>query len=198
VCLLSTRNHGFAKFRIKNIRIDSATEFSSRAFNNYCMAQGIEVRHSVPYVHTQNDLTEPLINRINPIARPLLQGCNLPTSYWGHAIQHAVDLVQLRSTVYHTTFLLQLVCGDQPSISHMWKFVCAVYTPISTMLPLTCDLFTTRFADYIFNEDYFMALGRDNKFINDGREINWDDKSIISFDPCTKETEFQVQKIIQL
>jgi hypothetical protein len=30
------------------------------------------------------------------------------------------------------------------------------------------------------------------------QEINWDGKSIIFFDPRTKETELQVQKIIKL
>jgi hypothetical protein len=66
LCLLSTRNHTFAKFmaqvnrlkanypeyRIKGIRMDNAVEFSSRDFNNYCMAQGIEVQQSALYVHT--------------------------------------------------------------------------------------------------------------------------------------------------
>ena len=82
VCLLSTRNHAFAKLiaqiiklkasfpehRIQSIRMDNAAEFSSRAFNDYCMAQGIQVQHSVPYVHTQNGLVESLIKR---------------TPYWG-------------------------------------------------------------------------------------------------------------------
>jgi hypothetical protein len=212
VCLLSTRNPAFTKFmtqvirlktncleyRIKSIRMNNVAKFSSRAFNNYCMAQGIKVQHSVPYVNTKNGLAESLIKRINLIARPLLQGCNLPTSCWGHAILHATDLVQLRPTLYHTISPLQLVCGDQPSISHMRKFGCAVYTPISPpkrtsmgphrrlriyvgfqspsilkyLEPLTDDLFTIRFADYIFNEDHFLALGRDNKFINDGWEID--------------------------
>jgi transposase InsO family protein len=70
----------YSEYRIKNIRMDNATEFSSRAFNDYCMAQGIEVKHSVPYVHTQNSLAESLIKRMKLIARPLLQGCNLSTS----------------------------------------------------------------------------------------------------------------------
>jgi hypothetical protein len=105
VCLLSTYNHIFAKFmlqvirlkanyleyRIKSIRMDNAVEFSSRAFNNYCMAQGIEVHHSVSY--TQNGLVESLIKRIKLIARPLLQGYNLPTSCWCHAVLHTADLV---------------------------------------------------------------------------------------------------------
>ena len=55
VCLLTTRNHVFAKIitqviklkaqhlehQIKSIRMDNATEFSSHAFNDYCMALGI-------------------------------------------------------------------------------------------------------------------------------------------------------------
>jgi hypothetical protein len=133
VYLLSTRKHVFAKFmmqviqlkanypeyRIKNICMDNATEFSSRAFNDYCMAPGIEVQHYVPYVHTQNGLTESLIKRINLIARPLLQDCNLSTSCWGHAVLHAADLVQLCLIAYHTTSTLQLVRGDQSSTSHL-------------------------------------------------------------------------------
>jgi hypothetical protein len=200
VCLLSTRNHAFTKFMmqvirlkmnypeymIKSIHMDNAAEFSSRAFNDYCIAQEIEVEHSIPYVPTQNGLAEYLIKRIMLIARPLLQDCILPTSCWGHAFLHATDLVQLHPIVYYTTSILQLVRGDQPSISHLRKFGCVVYAPISPpkrtsmgphrrmgiyvgfqspsilkyLEPLMGDLFMTRFADYIFNEDYFLALGR--------------------------------------
>jgi protein tyrosine phosphatase len=109
VCLLSTRNHVFAKFmiqvirlkanyheyRLQSVRLDNAVEFSSRAFNDYCMAQGIEVQHSVSYVHTQNSLAKSLIKIIKLIARPLLHNCNLPITCWGHAVLHAVDLIQL-------------------------------------------------------------------------------------------------------
>jgi hypothetical protein len=145
VCLLTTPKHAFVKFmmqvirlkanypkyRIKSIHMDNVTEFSSRAFNDYCMTQRIEVQNYVPYVHTQNGLTESLIKRIKLIARPLLQGWNLPTSRWGHAVLHATNLVQLRPTAYHTASPLQLVHGDQPSISQLRKFRCVVYTPIS-------------------------------------------------------------------
>jgi transposase InsO family protein len=75
VSLLSTRNHAFAKIMahviklkaqypehpIQSIRMDNAAEFSSRAFNDYCMALGIQVTHSVPYVYTQNGLVESFI-----------------------------------------------------------------------------------------------------------------------------------------
>jgi transposase InsO family protein len=145
VCLLSTRNHAFARiiaqiiklrahhleYAIKTIRMDNATEFTSHAFNDYCMALGINVEHAVPYVHTQNGLAESLIKRTKLIGRPLLQNCNLPSSCWGHAVLHAADLIQIRPTTYNTVSLLQLVRGNQPSISHLRKFGCAIYVPIS-------------------------------------------------------------------
>jgi hypothetical protein len=66
VCLLSACNYAFTKFmtqvirlkanypeyRIKSICMDNVVEFSSQVFNDYCMAQGIEVQYSVPHVHT--------------------------------------------------------------------------------------------------------------------------------------------------
>jgi hypothetical protein len=60
------------------------------------------------------------------------------------------------------------------------------------------DLFTTCYADCIFNEDHFPVFG--GKFHNNSecQKINWDDKSIISSDPRTQETELQVEKIINL
>jgi hypothetical protein len=85
----------YPEYRLQSIRLDNAVEFSLRAFNNYCMAQGIKVQHLVPYVHTQNDLAESHIKRIKLIVRSLLHNCNLPITYWGHAILHVADLIQL-------------------------------------------------------------------------------------------------------
>ena len=60
----------FPDYRIKSIRMDNAGEFTSKKFNDYCMAMGIAVENSVPHVHTQNGLAEALIKRIKFIARP--------------------------------------------------------------------------------------------------------------------------------
>jgi hypothetical protein len=81
------------------------------------MAFGNQVQHSVAYVHTQNGLAESLIKRIKLIARPLLQNCNLSTSFWGHAVLHAADLIQLRPSAFHTASPLQLVRGNMPNTS---------------------------------------------------------------------------------
>jgi len=125
VCLLSTWNYAFAKLiaqiirlcasflenSIKSIRMDNVGEFTSKAFNDYYLAMGIDVQHSVPHVHTQNGLAESLIKRIKLIARPLLQDSKLPTSCWGHAVLHAAALIQYRPSAYHSTSPLELVRG---------------------------------------------------------------------------------------
>ena len=116
VCLLSSRNLAFVRllaqiiklraqfpdYPIKRIHLDNAGEYSSHAFDDYYMSIGITVEHPVAYVHTQNDLAELFIKRLQWIARPLLMRSKLPTSAWGYAILHAATLVRIRPTSYHT------------------------------------------------------------------------------------------------
>lgn len=78
VCLLSTHNMAFARllaqiiklkaqfpdYTIKTIRLDKDGEFTSQAFNDYCMSTGITIEHPVAHVHTQNGLAESLIKRL--------------------------------------------------------------------------------------------------------------------------------------
>ena len=145
VCLLSTRNVAFARllaqiirlraqfpdYPIKKIRLDNAGEFTSQAFDNYCMSIGIDVEYPVAHTHTQNGLAESFIKRLQMIARPLLMKTKLPISAWGHAILHAASLVRIRPTAYHKYSPLQLIFGHQPNIFHFRIFGCAVYVPIS-------------------------------------------------------------------
>jgi hypothetical protein len=82
VSFLLTENHAFVKMRaqliklkshnpkhwIQSTRMDNAVEFSSCAFNDFCMTLAIQVHHFVLYVHTQNGLAESLFKRIKLIA----------------------------------------------------------------------------------------------------------------------------------
>ena len=110
---------------------------------------------------------------------------NLPVAAWGHAILHAAALIHIRPTSYHKFSPLQLVFGQEPNISHLRIFGCAVYVPIAPpqrtkmgpqrrlgiyvgfespsiikyLEPQTGDIFTARFADCHFEEIVFPALG---------------------------------------
>ena len=93
---------------------------------------------------------------------------------------------------------LQLVRGKGLSISHLCIFGSAVYVPIpppqhTSMVPhkkleiyvgyetpsiikylepMTGDLHTARYVDYVFDEDHFPALGGD-RHPEECREIEW-------------------------
>ena len=60
---------------------------------------------------------------------------------------------------------------------------------LNTSNPLTGDQFMARYADCIFNEDHFPALGGDYKYHSECQEINWDAQVISSLDPRTQETD---------
>ena len=202
VCLLSTRNVTFARllaqiiklraqfpdYPIKGIRMDNASEFTSKIFDTYCASLGIEVEHPVAYVHTQNGLVESLIKHIQIIARTLLLRTNLNDTAWGHAVLHAVALIRLRPTASLLQSPLQMVLGYEPDISHLRTFGCAVQVPIAPpkrtkmgpqrrlgiyvgfnspsiirfLEPTTDYLFTARFADCHFNETMFPSIGTPN------------------------------------
>ena len=204
VCLLSTRNMAFPKFlaqiiklrahfpdyAIQRVRLDNAGEFTSQAFNDYCMSVGIVVEHPIAHVHTQNGLAKSLIKRLQLIARPLIMRTNLHVSTWGHAILHAASLIRIRPSSYHTYSPIQLAFGQEPNISHLRIFGCAVYVPIAPpqrtkmgpqrrlgiyvgyettsiiryLEPLTGDVFTARLADCQFDETNFPPLGGKRKF----------------------------------
>ena len=85
VCLLSTRNIVFARLLAQIIRLKAqfpdhpikticlnAGEFSSQTFFYYCMSIGIDVEYPIAHTHTQNELAESLIKRLQLIARLLL------------------------------------------------------------------------------------------------------------------------------
>jgi hypothetical protein len=204
------------------VRLDNAGEFTSQAFNDYCMSVGIVVEHSVAHVHTQNGLAESLIKRLQLIARPLIMRTKLPVSIWGHAILHAASLIRVRPSAYHTYTPLQLAFGQEPNVSHLRIFGCAVYVPIAPpqrtkmgpqrrlgiyvgyetssiiryLEPLTGDVFTARFADCHFDETLFPALGGEKKIQE--KDVSWCEPSLLYLDPRTKQCETEVQRIMHL
>ena len=121
----------FPDYPIKSIKLDDASEFTPRSFNDYCLVIGIDVEHPVAHTHTQNGLAESFIKRLKFIARPLILNSNLPFTIWGHTIMHAAALIQIHPSAYHLYSLLQLVRGHGPNISHLRVFGYAVHVPVA-------------------------------------------------------------------
>ena len=96
----------FPDYLIKSIKLDNVGEFTSKTFTDYCMSVKIDIEHPIAHTHTQNGLAEPLIKRLQLIAKPLLMKTKLPTSAWGHVIMH--DLVDLFTKALPTSTFRKL------------------------------------------------------------------------------------------
>ena len=226
VSLLSTKNLAFARllskiiafkaqypdYHIKNIRCDNAGEYKSQKFHEYCEASGIKLEYSVPYTPQQNGRAEAANKSILLIVRPLLLQCTLPLSCWGHAVLHAVDLLNMRPTGRREHSSIQLLTGITPTAKHLRIFGCAVYVPIpqpkrSKLGPQralgiyvgfdsksiiryldtkTGTLYKARFLDCIFDEGHFPTLGGENQ--NDHERQNDLKKFLLSDDAKTTST----------
>ncbi|GJR43791.1 disease resistance CC-NBS-LRR class family protein [Tanacetum coccineum] len=208
VSLLSTRSVAFAKFLaqiiklrahfpdyiVKRVRLDNAGEFTSQAFNDYCMSVGIVVEHPVAYVYTQNGLAESLIKRLQLIARQLIIRTKLPVSIWVHAILHAASLIHMRPIYVPIAPPQQTKMGPQRRLRIYVEYetICI----IRYLEPLTGDVFTTRFADCHFNEEIFPSLGEEKK--NHEKDVSWSKPSLLYLDSHTKQSETKVQKIMHM
>jgi hypothetical protein len=62
---------------------------------------------------------------------------------------------------------------------------------------MTVDLHTTRYADCVFDEDHFPALGGE-RHPEECWEIEWNATGMQSLDPRTSESELEVRRIIHL
>ncbi|XP_059654616.1 uncharacterized protein LOC132301375 [Cornus florida] len=208
----------FPDYPIKTIRLNNAAEFTSQAFDNYCMSVEINVEHPVAHTHTQNGMAESFIKRLQLIGRHLLMRTKLPVSAWGHAMLQAASLVRIRPTAYHKYSSLQLVFGQQPNISHIRVFGCAVYVLIAPpqctkmgpqrrlgiyvgfnspfiiryLEPLTSDVFKTRFADCHFDEAIFPPLGGEKE--QQQHDITWNALELSHFDLRTNQCEREHDK----
>jgi hypothetical protein len=91
---------------------------------------GQNIEHLIVHVHTQNDLAESLIKRLQLIAKPILIRTKLLVFAWGYVVLHAVTLIYIKPTTYHKFSSLQLVFGHKQNIPHLRIFGCAVYVPI--------------------------------------------------------------------
>lgn len=54
----------FSDHSIKMIYVDNTVEYTSQAFDTYCMLIDIIVKYLVTHVHTQNSLAESFIKRL--------------------------------------------------------------------------------------------------------------------------------------
>jgi len=79
-------------FKIKVIRTEGASEYSSRKFHRELKRSGIEWQVTVPYTSQENGVPENSNRVLVERANALIQHAGAPKSYWAEALQVTVYL----------------------------------------------------------------------------------------------------------
>jgi transposase InsO family protein len=72
--------------QIQKLRIDNGGEYVNNNFTSYCIAQGIQMKHIVPYTPQQNGVAERKNCTLKEMVNCMIQSKGLILKYWAEAI----------------------------------------------------------------------------------------------------------------
>uniref|UniRef100_A0A7S0U1Z1 Integrase catalytic domain-containing protein n=1 Tax=Hemiselmis andersenii TaxID=464988 RepID=A0A7S0U1Z1_HEMAN len=75
------------------LRTDKGREFESPAFQEQCSKLNVKHEFSNSYAQHQNGIAEAAVGKLTRYMRLHLVQSGLPYEFWGHAVMHAVDVV---------------------------------------------------------------------------------------------------------
>lgn len=76
--------------QIKILRTDGGGEYTSNAFDEFCVGQGIKHEITFPYTPQHNDVAERKNSTIMDMARSMVKVKGMPNSFWAEAVSCAV------------------------------------------------------------------------------------------------------------
>ena len=118
-------------YRVKSLRSDNGTEYSSQAFAEYCKIKGIKREYTIPYTPQQNGVAERANRTIMESVHSMLYHANLPLIFWAEAVSTAVYLKH-RSPTSHLKDINPYECWykEKPDVSNIKVFGCKSYVHI--------------------------------------------------------------------
>ncbi|KAG8499382.1 hypothetical protein CXB51_005988 [Gossypium anomalum] len=117
--------------KIKTIRSDNGTEYTSAQFQSLCKYAGIKHQLTNIYTPQQNGVSERKNRSLMDMARCLLFEKNLPKTMWAEAVNTAVYIqnrLPTKALAHKTPF--EAWFGFKPSLAHMKVFGCLCYSQV--------------------------------------------------------------------
>jgi len=115
------------------IRADAGSQFTSTAFADYCITQGINLVLDAPRKQYQNHLAKRTWQTVTSTACSLLVHARLPDTFWYHALTYSTyifNALPVRGLLDADTDVpstpQELFFGTKPRISHLRIFGCPV------------------------------------------------------------------------
>ncbi|KAG8493957.1 hypothetical protein CXB51_011293 [Gossypium anomalum] len=120
--------------KLKTLRSDNGTEYTSAMFQGFCDKVGIKHQLINIYTLQQNGVSKRKNRSLMDMAKCLLFERNLPKTLWAEAVNTAVYLqnrLPTKALVHKTPFKAWF--GFKPSIAHLRVFGCICYAHVPTV-----------------------------------------------------------------
>ena len=177
--------------RVKRLRSDNGTEFTSQEFKDLMVENKIRQEFSAPYSPHQNGTVERGWRTIFEMARCLLLEANLPKFLWTYA---AMTVVYIRNRCFNNRLNMtpyQALTGKKPDLSklHIFGNVCYAYVQDKKKLDATSkrgifvgyDKYSPAYFVY-FPVERSIRRVRCVKFLNYGVDTDVDNDTTILYD----------------
>ena len=82
-----------AGLKVKCLRSNNGGEYIDGGFSEYCAAQGIRMKKTIPRIPQQNGVVECMNRTLNKRARNMRLHAGLPKTFWADAISTAAYLI---------------------------------------------------------------------------------------------------------
>ena len=114
--------------KLKVLRTDNGSEYTSAEFQSYCSAHGILHQSSCPHTPEQNGVSERKHGHVVETGLALLYQSHLPLNFWSYAFTAATFLInRLPSSVLGFQSPWEKVFSKAPSVHVLKSFGCACY-----------------------------------------------------------------------
>jgi transposase InsO family protein len=114
--------------KLKVLRTDNGSEFTSVEFGEHCAGQGIQRHFSAPYTPQQNGVVKHRNQMVVSMARSILRACGMLGHFWGEAVHTTVFLLnQAPTAALNGRTPNQAWYGKKPAVHFLKVFGCVAY-----------------------------------------------------------------------
>jgi transposase InsO family protein len=126
--------------KIQCLRTDRGGEYTSNAFNSFCISHGIKRQLTTAYTPQQNGVSERKNRTLLNMVRSMLTSRNVPKRFWPEALVWSTHVLN-RSPTVSVKNMTPEECwsGLKPSITHFRVFGCIAHVHIPDNLRKKLD-----------------------------------------------------------
>lgn len=170
--------------KVKCIRSDNGTEFTSKDFKALLTKSGIKHETSAPYSPHQNGTAERGWRTLFEMGRCMLLDSKLPDTLWNHAVQTAAHVRNRCYSKRTQKTPYEMLTDKKPDMSKLQKFgsLCFAYTQEKGKLDPRCK--EGLFVGYDKNSPAYLVYFPDTEKVQRHRLVKFNNK-----EPREKETQ---------